>query len=62
MHDVQKHHLVTKEIHGMFETKNPTKDQIRKYERPGKEWFSVDVYTYVGKDLMSRIIKHCRAS
>ena len=27
--------LVRKEIRGIFETNNPTKDQIRKYKRPG---------------------------
>ena len=29
-----------------------TKDQIKKYIRPGIEWFSVDVYTYVLNYLM----------
>ena len=29
--------LVTKGIHGIFEARNPTKKQIRKNERPGKE-------------------------
>ena len=40
MHDVQDglgikniSDLVRKEIHGIFETKDPTKDQIRKYKR-----------------------------
>ena len=28
--------LVRKKIHGIFGTKYPTKDQIRKYKRPGK--------------------------
>ena len=48
------------EIHGVFETKNTTKHQIRKYKRSGREWFSVDVYNYVRSDLMSRITKNCR--
>ena len=52
--------LVRKEIHGIFETKSPTKDQIRKYKRSGRKWFSVDVYAYVRSDLMSRITKNCR--
>ena len=52
--------LVRKEIHGIFETKSPTKDQIRKYKRSGRKWFSVYVYAYVRSDLMSRIIKNCR--
>ena len=25
--------LVRKEIHGIFDTKNPTKDQVKKYKR-----------------------------
>ena len=29
--------LVTKKIYGIFETKNPTKKQIRKYKRSQKE-------------------------
>ena len=29
--------LVRKESDGTFETKNPTKDQIRKYKRSGRE-------------------------
>ena len=29
--------LVRKEIRGVFRTKNPTKDQIRKYKRREKE-------------------------
>ena len=53
--------LVRKEIHGTFETKNPTKDQIREYKRPRREWFSVDVYTYLRSNLMSRITKNCRS-
>ena len=52
--------LVRKEIHGIFESKDPTKDKIRNYKRPGREWFIVDVYTYVRSDLMSKIIKNCR--
>ena len=47
-----------KEIHGIFETENPTNDKIRKYKRPGRKWFSVDVHTYVCSDLMSRIRKN----
>ena len=27
-------------IHGIFEATYPTKHQIRKYKRPGWEWFS----------------------
>ena len=43
--------LVRKEIHGIFETNKPTKDQIRKYKRPGKVWFIDDIYTYACSDL-----------
>ena len=39
--------LVRKGIHGIFDSNNPTKDQIRNYKRPGKEWLSDDIYTYV---------------
>ena len=31
--------LVRKEIYGIFENKNPTKEESRKYKRYGKEWF-----------------------
>ena len=34
--------LVRKEIHGIFATKNPTKEQIRKNKRSGKKWFNYD--------------------
>ena len=69
MHDVQKglgikntSDLVRKDIHGIFEIKNSTKDLIRRYKRPGKEWFSDDIYTYVHSDLILKIIKNCRGS
>ena len=54
--------LVRKEIHRIFETKNPTKDQIRKYERCEKELDnnSNSTFMYVHSDLMARIIKNCR--
>ena len=66
MHDVQERlgvkymsDLVRKEIHGIFETKTPMKDQIRKYKRREKE---LDIncnatFVYVCSNLMSRIIK-----
>ena len=53
--------LVRKEIHGVFETKNPIKYRIRKCNRSAREWFSVDVYTYVRSDSISRVIKNCRS-
>ena len=39
--------LVRKIIHGIFENKNPTKEQIRKYKRSRTEWFDCDLYIYV---------------
>ena len=33
--------LVRKEIHGIFETKNPTKNQIRKYKDVKINWIKV---------------------
>ena len=54
--------LVRKEIRSIFRTKNPTKDQIRKYKRHEKELDhnSTATFMYVRSDLMSRIIKNCR--
>ena len=54
--------LVRKEIHDIFETKNPTKDQIRKYKRREKELDNNcnATFVYVRIDLMSRIINNCR--
>ena len=51
--------LVRKEIHDIFETTNPTKDQIGKHERCGKELSDKcnATFVYVCSDLMSRIIK-----
>ena len=53
--------LVRKEIHGIFETKNPTKTQVKKYKRRGNELDNSNAtFVYVRSDLMSRIIKNCR--
>ena len=69
MHNVQEglgikniSDLVRKEIqiHGVFGNKNPIINQIRKYERSGKERFSDYIYTYVRSDLVLNIIKNCR--
>ena len=51
-----------KEIWGIFRTKNPTKDQIRKYKRREKELDhnSTATFMYVHSDLMSKIIKRFR--
>ena len=53
--------LVRKEIHGIFETKNPTKDQVKKYKRRKNELDnnSNATFVYVRSDLMSRMIKNC---
>ena len=56
--------LVRKEIHGPLETKNPTKEQIRKYKRAEKEINKKSKYNskfkYVRSDLISKIIKNYR--
>ena len=54
--------LVRKEIHSIFETKNPTKDQVKKYKRHENDLHNNSNATlvYVRSDLMSRIIKNCR--
>ena len=51
--------LVRKDIHGIFETKNPTKDQIKTYKKRKKELGNERNFTfvYICSDLMSRIIK-----
>ena len=53
--------LVRKEIPGIFETKNPTKDQVKKYKRRKDELDnnSNATFVHVRSDLMSRIIKNC---
>ena len=45
--------LVRKEIRSIFRTKNPTKDQIRKYKRREKELDhnSTDTFVFVRSDL-----------
>ena len=66
MYDVQQRidvknmsDLVRKEIPGIFRTKNPTKDQVRKYKRHEKELDhnSTASFVYVRSDLMSKRIK-----
>ena len=49
-------HLVRKEIHGIFDTKNPTKEQIWDY----KAWFNDGLY--IIEELALKIIMHCRLS
>ena len=54
--------LVRKGIFGIFETKNPTKDEVKKYKRRENELHNSSnaTFVYVCSDLMSRIIKNCR--
>ena len=51
-----------KEIHGIFETKNSTKDQIKKYKNREKELDNDcnSAFRYVCSGFMSIIIKNCR--
>ena len=57
--------LLRKVMYGIFETKNITKEQKKKYIRTKKEikkelkndYYS---YKYVKSDLMEKIIKNCR--
>ena len=56
--------LVRKDIQGIFETKNPTKKQVRKYKRFQKEISKKPTddskIKYARNDLMEKIIKNCR--
>ena len=54
--------ILRKESPGIFETKNPTKDQVKKYKRRENELDNKSnaTFVYVLSDLMSRIIKYCR--
>ena len=56
--------LVKKEICGIFETKNPTKEQKKKYGRTESEITKKSAddfkYKYARSDLMEKIIKNCR--
>ena len=65
--------LVLKEIHGICETKNPTKEQIKKYKMTERKFFekyanlSEDKLSkksnknaYVKNDVMTTVIKRCR--
>ena len=57
--------LLRKEMYGIFETKNITKEQKKKYIRTKKE-INNELkndhynYKYVKSDLMEKIIKNCR--
>ena len=54
--------LVRKEIHGIFETRDPTKDRVKKYKRYERELDnnSNTTFVYIRCNLMSRIMKNCR--
>ena len=55
--------LVRKEIWGIFATKNPTKDQIRKQKRNENESdknCAKSGHVFIRSDLMARIMKTSR--
>ena len=56
--------LVRKEIHDIFNTDNPKKEQVKKYKRSLQEITKDPMYDskikYVCSDLMEKIIKNCR--
>ena len=56
--------LVRKELHGIFETNNPTKEQIKRYKLSLREITNKSMVDskskYVRSDLMEKIIKNCR--
>ena len=65
--------LVLKEIYGIRETKNPTKEQVNKYKMAKREMYQKftnlskkqlntknNKNPYVRNDVMTTIIKHCR--
>ena len=56
--------LVRKEICGIFETKNPTEEQKKKYIRTESEIIKNPAdgskYKYARSDLMEKMIKSCR--
>ena len=51
-------------MQGIYETKNPTEEQVRKYKRSlkeiNKELTDDSKFKYVRSDLMEKIIKNCR--
>ena len=50
--------IIRKEIHGIFNTNNPTEEQVKKYKRYLQE-ITKD-FKYVRSDLMEKIVKNCR--
>ena len=68
-----KSDLVLKEIYGICETKNPTKEQVNEYKMTKREIYKKftnlsqeelntknDKKAYVKNDLMTTVIKPCR--
>ena len=66
--------LVLKEIHGIFETKKPSKEQIKKYKKTEREILEKfdnlsedklntksNKNVYVRNNVMSTVIKRCRS-
>ena len=64
--------LVLKEIYGICETKNPSKEQVNEYKMTKKQIYknftnlsqeklnTIDKKTYVKNDVMTTTIKRCR--
>ena len=65
--------LVLKEIYGICETKNPSKEQVNEYKMTKKQIYKNftnlsqeklntinNKKTYVKNDVMTTVIKHCR--
>ena len=54
--------LIDKEIKGKFKTNNPTKQQIKEYERHRSELTDGEKFVYTNKDIIMPIIMSCRVS
>ena len=57
--------LFRKEIQGIFETKNPTEEQIKKHKRSENELDRKNIHSsslikYVRCDVVKKIIKNCK--
>ena len=51
-----------KEIHGRYETNNPTEQQTRTYGRHRSEWLKDDKYMYAHEGIIAPIIIGCRVA
>ena len=49
--------LIDKEIHGRFQTRNPTNEQIREYERHRSELIDGKKFMYTREDIIIPIIR-----